>query len=586
MGSTVSHNRGGGNSQIHDSEQSFTSTRTTTSVPSVAAYHVIKQKKNHAKHNSSDSELSDIEIYFGKRKPDRQTLKKNKTPVRISELPAEKSSTDSASTPMTSSKDLEELTPRYSRQPAERDQDPDTSTKEVRLMKRFYSSPVIQNHTDVYTSTSKSMQENCTSSDISPNYVATIKSLSSPFQPERYFNTDMLHENYVDTNHDDCQPSCCCHGSTRSKRSSMHRSQDDCKLCCSSEERHPPSVRFSSRTEMHMPHEYEGPYKSPSKSGCYYQHTNKAEEIRDCLPAYSGGEPTKDYKCDKIYRSNTTSSGDNQNYQYPHDFCTCNTFEILNDNETPRRIMDDEASYDSGCSGRSEFPDLVYQNTNEFMNLVSELGETLSQRNKARVRKAMREFEIMSRQNKNLEKPVFDSDSDERLQIQRRKHITCPACSHYRKEVSCERVPFDTKFTRISTKKDNNTSRCPSMASSPSHSRESHGYVNRVVKYMDNNNSSNTMSESPRYTKKSSNPHWEMDPRTGEWFKIYDGYYQYEDGSYVKTQMSSCPRQTCVCERSPGRYSSRRNSIERQVYNASPRSCRCSNCGCLREPMY
>ncbi|KAF2893369.1 hypothetical protein ILUMI_12803 [Ignelater luminosus] len=589
MGSTVSHTRGGGDSQIHDSQQSFTTTRTTTSLPSITANNVNTQKKNHAKINSSDSELSDIEIYFGKKKPFRQIAKHTKTRIKISEPFTKRSSTDSASTPMTSSNNPEEQTPRYSRQPAERDQDPDIATKEVRLMKRFYSSPAIPNYTDVYTSTSNTnMHDICTSRNVNPAYAATIKALHSPFKPERQFNMDMLNENYIDTNHADCQQSCCCQGSTRSKRSSLHRSQDDCKLCCSSEERHPPSVRFSSRTEMHFPHEYDRPCKSPSNSGCYYQHTNKAEEIRDCLPEYSGGEPNKNYKCEKIYRLNKASGTDNPNYQYPHDFCTCNNFEISSNNEGSRRIMDDEASYDSGCSGRSEFPDLVYQNTNEFMDLVNELGETLSQRNKARVRKAMREFEIMSSQNKNLEKPVFDSDSDERLHIQRRRRIPCPACSRCQKKRSCEQQPFyNTRFTTICTKRDTNTSRCPSMVGSPSHPQEAHGYVNRVVRYMDDNNTrTNTMPESPKFHKKVGNPHWELNPRTGEWFKIYNGYYQYDNNSCENTPMSPRQRQSCMCERSPGRYSSRRNSIERQVYNASPRSYRCSNCGCPREHMY
>ncbi|KAL1513928.1 hypothetical protein ABEB36_003266 [Hypothenemus hampei] len=73
--------------------------------------------------------------------------------------------------------------------------------------------------------------------------------------------------------------------------------------------------------------------------------------------------------------------------------------------------------------------DLPYQNKDDYLGLVEELQDTLHSRNRNRVRRTMKEFEMKSKQNKPLEKPIIDydetSESEEPLMRKLEKKICC-----------------------------------------------------------------------------------------------------------------------------------------------------------------
>ncbi|KAJ8924160.1 hypothetical protein NQ315_006944 [Exocentrus adspersus] len=86
---------------------------------------------------------------------------------------------------------------------------------------------------------------------------------------------------------------------------------------------------------------------------------------------------------------------------------------------------DEESDY---YSPRPNNPELPYQNSDDYLDLVQELEETLQSRNRNRVRRAMQEFERRSKYNKPLEKPIIDydqtSESEEPI-IQKITQLTC-----------------------------------------------------------------------------------------------------------------------------------------------------------------
>ncbi|KAF7278584.1 hypothetical protein GWI33_008203 [Rhynchophorus ferrugineus] len=142
-----------------------------------------------------------------------------------------------------------------------------------------------------------------------------------------------------------------------------------------------------------------------------------------------------------------------------------------------------ESNMHDNLEGGNSLTDLPYQNNDDYLELVEELQDTLHSRNRNRVRKAMQEFEIKSKQNQPLEKPIINydeaSESEEpiikRITEMKSARRTCCAgdkCTCYaHKDLSRSHKPKDR------TKKDNNGN----PIERPSH--------------------------------------WTMDPASGEWFK-------------------------------------------------------------------
>lgn len=202
--------------------------------------------------------------------------------------------------------------------------------------------------------------------------------------------------------------------------------------------------------------------------------------------------------------------------------CHCNKYDMRSDSYP----CDDSFSCYSDSSKNSNMIDLAYQNNDEYMDLVQELEDTLSQRNKERVRRTMREFEIMSSQNKNLEKPIFDDDEpahDGKLnKLQRRKGLQT-----HRKDCRCKsQEPHRREMPEVEH-------RCVDYAAERDNGdyyeqkRTNSGYVENVVRNMDPNPSIPDQTRKfPKFKRSQCCTRWQMDPRTGEWFKVYDEYEQ------------------------------------------------------------
>nr|XP_022915922.1 uncharacterized protein LOC111425731 isoform X3 [Onthophagus taurus] len=126
--------------------------------------------------------------------------------------------------------------------------------------------------------------------------------------------------------------------------------------------------------------------------------------------------------------------------------------------------------------------------------LPDELETTISQRNKERVRNTMRQFEMLSRQNKSLEKPIYDDEDDE-------DHCNMRHCP--RNLSPC--------FNRCN---ERCSDRCPDRCNIQSRN------VTLTTR------SAFSATPFPRSKGEQTNSRWQMDPRTGEWYKVYD------DGNY------------------------------------------------------
>lgn len=209
----------------------------------------------------------------------------------------------------------------------------------------------------------------------------------------------------------------------------------------------------------------------------------------------------------------------------------------------------------SNTSLTTDFMDLPYQHNNEYLGLVHELEDTLSARNKERVRKTMREFEYLSRNNKSLEKPIFDDDEEEtycqtrqKSKNTRRRRPRSVSLGKTNK-CCCQRKDCVCSFSRrVLNECDLRLSAAPPNA----------GYKGNVMapKPVVGDMKSGTARCRTR---------WSMDQRTGEWYKVYD---ELED-KYSKNGSSRIPK-----VRSPDYHR------ETSAYSRHSRSERCSNSGC------
>lgn len=221
----------------------------------------------------------------------------------------------------------------------------------------------------------------------------------------------------------------------------------------------------------------------------------------------------------------------------------------------------DEDQTTSNTSLTTDFMDLPYQHNNEYMGLVHELEDTLSARNKERVRKTMREFEYLSRHNKRLEKPIFDDDEDDvnvqsnYCQTRKTHHIRNrrrprSASVGKSKQCGCQRKDCICCFSRRAVNDcDRRLAAIPADA----------GYRGNAL-----------VSQAPIGDIKPKpavrcRTRWNMDPRTGEWYKVYD---QYEE------KLCNNGSQ-CISKQHRPEYHRSSND-----YDCQPHSERCSKGGC------
>lgn len=228
------------------------------------------------------------------------------------------------------------------------------------------------------------------------------------------------------------------------------------------------------------------------------------------------------------YRTRSNTPRRSQQYgrdQYyeNHNCCNCR-HEYPSDNYP----CDDDFSSYSDSSKNSNVIDLAYQNNDEYLELVHELEDTLSQRNKERVRRTMREFEIMSSQNKNLEKPIFDDEEP--------LHKPKPSRLHRRKAPcrtdTCRCKSQEPRHHEMPDMEHEHRCRDYPPERDPREYYEqrrtsSSGYVENVVRNMDPNPCIPEQSRKyPKFKRSQCSTRWQMDQRTGEWFKVYDEYEQ------------------------------------------------------------
>lgn len=223
-------------------------------------------------------------------------------------------------------------------------------------------------------------------------------------------------------------------------------------------------------------------------------------------------------------------------------YCRCSS----NDYQEEDYPNDDRCSVYSSSSRDSKVMDLAYQNNEEYVDLVQELEDTLSQRNKERVRRTMRQFEIMSRQNKNLDKPIFDDDDV--VVPSRPKSPQKPCRCHTRRQQSREKSP-----RRHHHRPERDNRRCSHQMSS--------GYVEDIVRNMDPNGEAvqEQTKKYPKFKRSQGISRWQLDKQSGEWYKVYDEYGQ------------PLPHDRCVC-----------GNRKKEEFGRGQKGYKCCKCGYYR----
>lgn len=182
-----------------------------------------------------------------------------------------------------------------------------------------------------------------------------------------------------------------------------------------------------------------------------------------------------------------------------------------------KKPMDDQMS---SYSDESQGLNLAYQKAEEYPVLVDEIENTISMRNKERVRKTMRQFELLSRQNKGLDKPIYDDDEDggasNRYVCNKRPPYNRPPSNEPNRSYCYDRpANYQTRSECLSER--------PAYSATPF--PRNRGYVEKVARFMDPTMSDNAQ-KYPKFQNEYGNggAKWQMDPRSGEWVKVYDGY--------------------------------------------------------------
>ncbi|XP_025833746.1 uncharacterized protein LOC108735108 [Agrilus planipennis] len=142
------------------------------------------------------------------------------------------------------------------------------------------------------------------------------------------------------------------------------------------------------------------------------------------------------------------------------------------------------------------FLDFNCQNSKQYKDLIEELGTSIAQRNKQRVQKALREFEIRSRENRNLDEPILYNDLDDS------SHSSCNCSSNRRCHYSNRRNSMNFDFIHQ-----------PSI----SNNRIRNEKFNTIP--MENNFKYGGSICTKAHKQKCAS-HWELDPKTGTWYKV------------------------------------------------------------------
>ncbi|KAL3288136.1 hypothetical protein HHI36_002584 [Cryptolaemus montrouzieri] len=231
---------------------------------------------------------------------------------------------------------------------------------------------------------------------------------------------------------------------------------------------------------------------------------NSSTSIRKCtIPKKkTTGTVCKPQMQDKICCAERTYARDTELYR-------C---EIPDSDESPCSVDED---YRDGY-------DLPYQDNDEYKRLIRELEEKLVARNRERVRKTMREFEKYSTRNQNLKKPILYDDSSCGEEPILNKLVDLKVGDTRLRSGERPRIPSPPDSCKRAQVKGTNT--VETMAGQQLHVRP------------------------PRFIDPRDPTHWQMDKRTGEWYKVSDvniciPYENYEaEHKYRPTKGYMSPR--------------------------------------------
>lgn len=445
--------------------------------------------------SSSDSEITDFDIFF------RTSLSSKNTSITSPEQEKLQKSLPNFKKNKRDTVELDciEKKTRFLREPPEKDKD---------------------------TFDTFVMSDNDTSNDLIQGYVDSIqlsetnnqplgnqnRCCSCPIKTEKYYNLGMLNKAYSD-------PRSC-------DRNYNHNKIRPCFKIDASENTEY-DINGTVNIDKNISPEHTKYLKTKEKYRCSYTP----------IPPPFPEKPRK-YCCENCH------------YMYQHKDCEETNLPEL----TQLNMGDDDISCSDLCSS-FEYPDLVYQHTEEYLDLVNELGETLSLRNKKRVETTIREFEFLSRQNKTLNKPLFDDEDGETENVDKKIHCCCCAC--------CKRPRTCQPILSSKAKSDRDAMR---LSSRP------HKFVKQPPIH------TNHPTDQPI--------RWQRDHRTGRWYKICNNT-DFEDKlsrpsaklRYNSVSSSSSHHQKiCKCDNCCTRYNSKFNpSSYEDGYKNSSEICRC-NC--------
>lgn len=257
----------------------------------------------------------------------------------------------------------------------------------------------------------------------------------------------------------------------------------------------------------------------------------------------------------------------------------------------------DEESLCSEHSRSSEYMDLAYQQQGDYPNLVDELEDTITQRNKERVQKTLQHFEMIS---SGMKEPSPLEINDKPL---RYNYEPCP-CQKFKSKNQnhpcyCNKgqCQFCDKYCKYQQQQQQQQDKCDQQCRGNclTNYQQKSGYVEKVVRNMDPN-LNESVQKYPKFQNKFNNTHWKYDPRSGEWIKVFDGGYDY-DNNYPPLPPPP-PNNEQIYENNRGdrrqRHSDYMGMQSSNQMNAMPmqnqenymhhkKNCMCNNCGVHRE---
>lgn len=286
---------------------------------------------------------------------------------------------------------------------------------------------------------------------------------------------------------------------------------------------------------------------------------------------------------------------------------------------------DDQDSLCSEHTRSTEYMDLAYQQQGDYPNLVDELEDTITQRNKERVQRTLQHFEMISAGMKQPcpldgnEKPSYNYEQCpcQKYKYKSQNHPCyclkgpCQYCEKYCKIYQQQQQQQQQQkcepHCRGNCQQGNNYQQHQSYQQHqnyqpfscqpqgyPHHNYQQYkaGYVEKVVKNMDPN-LNESVQKYPKFQNKFNNTHWRFDARSGEWIKVCERSYDYEN-NYPPLPPPPPSGGENLYDSGTRRISrhheygmpppmQRQQDPNQETYGHHKKNCMCGNCGMHRE---